>query len=296
MRGIVCFRATARPLSSKKQTIPLTLPASLTLRWAPPSPPRGEGLKRSNGTLGGIGLWCVTILTAGLALFLSIGSAAAEQYRDWSLTCPAAAGALCGLETAARNRDQEPGTRLTMTRPETGAVQEIALQADKAVLTRRFPLLLRVDSNKPLRLTLGEGVKADADGKLRITDPALIGKILGQMRPGRRVRLEFYDQGGRSRFAIFSLMGLTAALGEAAASQSARRTETAAPEAPAKPRRKQSTELRPPPDSAPAGRTRPDGTVFTPRGKLPPPSDCYDHQRSLDGTGRFLGWVSTNRC
>lgn len=234
------------------------------------------------------------------ALALSMGgaeSAAAERFRDWSRDCPAEAGAPCSLETPARNAELEPGTRLRLLAPQGGGVREIVLQAESPVLSRRFPLLLRVDSNPPIRLGQGQGIEAGPAGTLRITGQAQLERLLGQMRPGRRIRLEYYDAAARSRFAIFSLMGLTAALGERGVA--AAPTEAATP--PARPKRQQTTQMRPPPEPSDgalrtAGQGLPADSVFTPRGKIPPPSDCYEHRRSIDETGRFLGWISTNLC
>lgn len=248
----------------------------------------------------------LAILLAALAVSTAAAeSAAAERFRDWSRDCPAGAGAPCTLETPARNAELEPGTRLRLLAPKGGAVQEIVLEAESPVLTRRFPLLLRVDSEPPIRLGLGQGIEAGTDGTLRITGQAQLDRLLGQMGPGRRIRLEFYDSAERSRFAIFSLMGLSAALGERSGATRAKAAPAPQrkpePQPKPEPKRKQTTELRPPPVLSDgglrtAGQGLPANSVFTPRGKIPPPGDCYEHRRSIDETGRFLGWISTNLC
>lgn len=39
-----------------------------------------------------------------------------------------------------------------------------------------------------------------------------------------------------------------------------------------------------------------DRAVFSPSDQAPPPGNCYNHERVMDGMGDFRGWLSTNRC
>ena len=302
---------------------------------------------------------CSALLALAAAIAPASGSAKAKTYKAWNVACPSGQDAICTLQTPAMNGEQEPDTSLRISRTLGGEVRQIVLATSDPVLTKRFPLLLRVDSRKPIRLTYKDGIEIDDLGTLRIYGASEIETLLKQMRPGRRIRLEFYDKDSISRFAIFSLSGLGKALAAAdgdgsvqTASQpqpqpqptpvrkpdppsdvaaakpvetvmlEVQPTEEAATETVAmpipvrrpaelatlvvvktesRPRRKQTTDLRPPPASLDgalqvSGSNLPAGTVFTPLGELPPESDCYDHQRSTDADGRYLGWISTNYC
>ena len=232
--------------------------------------------------------------------------AAGARFGDWSADCDPAVQR-CALETPAVNVEAEPNALLELERPLGRAVDRMVLTLPRPGISKQHSISLRIDGNDKVQVRPGETLDLLDGGRYRIEDPAILGRLLAQMRAGWRLRVEYFIGGRKPRSAFFSLAGLTAALGHPDATPPAApaEEEEAAPTDPsatAEPKRTSVTpDLFPPPeDEIQAVTVDPDrlpaGSVFTPAGKVPPLGDCYDHQRATDDDGRFLGWISADRC
>lgn len=230
-------------------------------------------------------------LALGLALADAAGAAEGVRHRDWTAACQGDGSGLCFAETRARG---DGGAKhLRVTRDAEGRARDVALMTGTGGLSEEAPLNLQVDGKAPLSIRYASAVGRLEAGRYRLVDAALVGKLVAQMKAGRRLRVSYRDRAGEAQTAVFSLMGLTAAL------RSHQRGTPAAGKLPAgKPQGP--PDLYPPPldDGRPETGDLPKqaGAVFTPAGEAPPVGGCYEHQRVQDDKGYFTGWSSTNLC
>ena len=228
-----------------------------------------------------------------VALLLILGLSAADRseaagdtrFRDWTLACPGDGSGICLAQTQARSAGG--ASHLQVTRNAEGRAVDLILTTGDKGLADSAPLSLRIDQKAPLSIRYASAVGRNETGRFRLLDAALVKKLVGQMKAGRRLQVSYRDRSGKDRFAEFSLMGLTAALRTGQRAQPA-----AGPQGP--------PDLYPPPanDGRPEAmiKTEREGSLFTPAGQTPPVGGCYEHRRIHDDNGYFTGWISINRC
>ena len=212
-------------------------------------------------------------------------AAGSTRHVDWTTTCSSEDGAACIAETAVRRVGG--ATHLRVNRDAKGRAQDVTLVTGAAGLAKSAPLSLWVDGNAPLSIRYASAVGQIGSDSYRLTDAALVRKLVTQMKRGRRLRINYRDRAGKNHTVEFSMMGLTAALGSLQKGEPA-----AGPQGP--------PDLYPPPvdDGRPKTRDAPQQAdiVFTPAGETPPVGGCYEHRRIHDEKGYFTGWSSTYRC
>ncbi|MCP2671554.1 lysozyme inhibitor LprI family protein [Maricaulaceae bacterium EIL42A08] len=131
-----------------------------------------------------------------------------ETYRDWTARCRR--GGLCTAFTTVG--DGEASDRLETALRASGDGWNIIFSSNRHPVDAARAIAVRVDGRNPVVFRPYSGYSASENGAFVLSDQESTSRLIGAMRRGSRLTVQYVDVSGNDRLATFSLMGVSRSL------------------------------------------------------------------------------------